>query len=87
MEVSEISFEWQWEYDNAGYFDTSDPLENDCVVDDAMEVAEETDIQLSPLSIWGWPLCNLWFADDILQSQNYHQQHQAKTIYQHVGEW
>ena len=39
--------------------------ENDCLADDAVEEAEETDTTLSSVSIGGRPLRNLPFADDI----------------------
>ena len=42
------------------------PSENDCFAGDAVEDAEETDIQLwSSVSIGGRPLCNLRFTNDI----------------------
>ena len=41
------------------------PSENDCLVSDAVEDAEECNIPLSSVSIGGQPLCNLQFADDI----------------------
>ena len=39
--------------------------ENDCSANGAVEEAEETDTQLSSVSIGGLPLCIVRFADDI----------------------
>ena len=47
------------------YCITVSSSENDCLADDAVEEAEETDIPLSSVCIGGRPLCNLQFADDI----------------------
>ena len=38
---------------------------NDCLADDAVEEADETDTPLSSVSVGVRPLCNLLFADDI----------------------
>ena len=41
------------------------PPENNCFADDAAADAEEIDTPLSSVSIGGWLLYNLRFADDI----------------------
>ena len=81
MEVSDISFERQWEYGKDAHYlllfiiflekimqkalTPQHPLENNCFTGDAVEDAEETKSPLSSVSIGGQPLCNLQFADDI----------------------
>ena len=73
MDILEIIFERQWEYDRVVHFILFNIFlekimqkaliqvnssENDCFVDDTVEDSEETNTPLSSVSIGGRPLCN-----------------------------